>query len=180
MSKGRSTSHNWGPLLRSPEKAISSQLPDGTFPYFFEARWPRFAPVPCIFRLVTPVLRALTWVSPNSEGDSPRCHSYRAIDRLAPSGPGSPRPLRFPFRESSSGPIHFSLDLIPRQRYNMTTLVIYKITKFFDNLTRAQLLAICQLLSQTNQTKAKTFVRRVCCRPERNRDRPDRHANPNV
>jgi hypothetical protein len=36
---------------------------------------PRFAPVSCILRLVTPVLRALTWASPYSEGD----HTVRAL-----------------------------------------------------------------------------------------------------
>jgi hypothetical protein len=68
----------------------------------FEARWPRFAPASCIFRLVTPVFRALTWVSQDSE--------ETAADRFAPSGPHSP--LRSPFREPSSGPIQFLLDLI--------------------------------------------------------------------
>jgi hypothetical protein len=62
----------------------------------------------------------------------------------------------------------------------MTTQVIYKITALFDNLTRAQLFAICQLLSPTNQTKAKTFVRALCCFTESSLNRPDRHANPNV
>jgi len=58
-----------------------------------------------IFKPVTPVLRALTWVSPYSE--------ETAVDRPAPSGPHSSCTLRFPFRELSSGPIHFPLDLIP-------------------------------------------------------------------
>jgi len=67
---------------------------------------------------------------------------FIAIDRLAPSGPHSSRTLRFPFRKPSSGPIHFLFDLTPSPRYYRTTQVIYKITAFFDNLTRALLLAI--------------------------------------
>ena len=128
----------WSTFVRAPEPALS------------EAEG--FAPVLCIFRLVTPVLRALTWDSSYSE--------ETAIDRLAPSGPHSSCTLRFPFREPSRGPIHFPLDLIPSYRYNKTAQVIYKITAVFDNLTRAQLLAIAHLLSPANQTKAKTFVRR--------------------
>jgi len=64
------------------------------------------------------------------------------IDRLAPPIPHGSRTLPFPVREPSSGPIHFPLDLISSARYYRATQVIYKITAFFDNLTRAQLLAI--------------------------------------
>jgi hypothetical protein len=46
---------------------------------------PRFVPVACIFRLVTPVLRALTWALPYSEGDSSRCHSYRSSCTIRPT-----------------------------------------------------------------------------------------------
>jgi hypothetical protein len=90
-------------------------------------------------QLVTPVFRALTWDSPYSEETA---LDFTTIDRFAPSGPHSSRTLRFPFREPPSGPIHFPLDLIPSLRYYRTTQVIYKITAFFDNLTRTQLLAI--------------------------------------
>jgi|SRR5579863_5541621 len=73
--------------------------------------------------------------------DSPRCHSCRSSCVIRPT---QPRSLRFPFREPSSGPIHFPLDLVPSPRYYITTQVIFeiKMTAFFDNLTRAQLLAI--------------------------------------
>ncbi len=37
-----------------------------------EARYPRFAPVPQIFMLITPVLRVLAWASSYSEGDRRR------------------------------------------------------------------------------------------------------------
>jgi hypothetical protein len=41
MSKGRSTSHNWGPSSPSPERAISSQLPVPAFvvPAFVREGW---------------------------------------------------------------------------------------------------------------------------------------------
>jgi hypothetical protein len=38
-----------------------------------------------IFRLVTPVLRALTWASPYSEGDSPRGHSNMSSCAIRPT-----------------------------------------------------------------------------------------------
>ena len=124
--------HDWGTRKgRRAEGAIGSSEVSG--------RWPRFAPVSCIFRLVTPVFRALTWDSPYSEETAP---DVITIGRLPPPRPHSSRTLRFPFREPSSGPIHFPLDLIPSPRYYGTTQVIYKITAFFDNLTRSQLLAI--------------------------------------
>jgi len=37
------------------------------------------------FSLVTPVFRALTWDSPYSEGDSPRCHSHRWSCAIRPT-----------------------------------------------------------------------------------------------
>jgi hypothetical protein len=92
---------------------------------------PRFAPIPCIFRLVTPVLRALTGLG--------------HIPKETAAGPHSSRTLRFPFREPPSGPIHFPLDLIPSPRYNIATQVIYKITAFFDNLTEGAAVSHCGL-----------------------------------
>src|ERR1700691_784026 len=38
-------------------------------------RWPRFASGLC----------ELTWVSPYSEGDNPRCHSYRSSRAIGPT-----------------------------------------------------------------------------------------------
>jgi hypothetical protein len=84
------------------------------------------------------------------------------------------------FGNRLQGPSTFPLISLPRHRYNRTTQVIYKITAFFDNLTRSQLLAICQLLSPTNKAKAKTFVRRFAVVRERRRNRLGRHANSNV
>jgi hypothetical protein len=46
------------------------------------------------------------------------------------------------FGKCLQGPSTFPLIPSPRPRYYRTTQVIYKITAFFDNLTRAQLLAI--------------------------------------
>jgi hypothetical protein len=116
--------------------------------------------------------RALTWASPYSEGDSRRSSCAIRPTQFAH--------FTFPISGTVFRPIHFSLDLVPSPGYYIKTPLIYKITAFFDNLTRAQLLAICQLLSPTSKTKAKTFVRRFAGCAERRRNRPERRANPNV
>jgi len=59
------------------------------------------------------------------------------------------------------GPSTFPLISFPRLRYYMRTQVIYKITAFFDNLTRAQPLA-----SPTNKAKTKTFAQRFAVVPK--------------
>jgi hypothetical protein len=118
------------------------------------ARSRRFAPVPYMFRLATHSSGANLGFRHIPKQAAP---DVVAIDRLAPSGPHSSRTLRFPFRESSSGTIHFPLDLAPSPRYYRTTQVIYKITTFFDNLTRAQLWPFPTAeLDQPDE--AKTFV----------------------
>jgi hypothetical protein len=70
---------------------------------------------------------------------------------------------------------HFPLDLIPSLRYNMTIRVIFEITAFFDNLTRAQLLAIADGWVRPNKTKAKNLCPAFCCR---RRHRPDNALTP--
>ena len=85
---------------------------DGTFPSFLgttlgmaEARRPRFAPVQWMFSVITPVFRALTWVSPYSDG-------RQAYIVLRQQGPLARRILRFPIWESTPQPVHFPVDLI--------------------------------------------------------------------
>ncbi len=50
-----------------------------------EARCPRFAPVPCIFRPVTLVLRALARASSYSEETAPDVDSYRSPCAIRPA-----------------------------------------------------------------------------------------------
>jgi hypothetical protein len=66
---------------------------------------PRFAPVPWMFCLITPVLRALTWVSRYSEG-------RQAQIVLCQQGHPLRRTFRFPDWEPPPQPVHSPLDVI--------------------------------------------------------------------
>src|SRR5579859_5558944 len=87
----RGPHHCSGPIVPRAPRAVNTQnvapCPPPE-PALSEAEG--FAPVPCISRLVIPVLRTLTWASSYSD--------ETAIDLLAPSGPQFPH---FTFRETS-------------------------------------------------------------------------------
>jgi hypothetical protein len=88
-----------------------------------------------------------------------------AIDRLAPSGPPVRALYVSHFGNRLQDPSTFPLISFPRSRYYRTTQVIYKITAFFDNLTRAQLLAV-RLTAESDQPDEDEDLRpALCCFP---------------
>jgi hypothetical protein len=130
-------------------------------------------PFSYIFGLVTPVLRALTWVS-----------SYLEGDRRGPSLAIKPTQFDAPyvshFGNRLQGPFTFPLLSFPRTRYYRTTQVIYKITAFFDNLTRVQPLANLPTAESDQQDEAENPPSGALLLSKRKRNRPHRHVNPNV
>jgi len=73
-------------------------------------------------------------------------------------------------------PSTFSLISSPLHRYYRATQVIYKITLFFDNLTRAQLLAMVvtnrSAAESDQQHEGENLRPALCCCPERRRKQP--------
>ena len=76
------------------------------------------------------------------------------------------------FGNRLQGPSTFPLISVPRLRYYRASKVIYKITAFFDNLTRAQRLAIPNCESD-QPDEGETLRPAFCCCSERRRNRPD-------
>jgi hypothetical protein len=90
-----------------------------------------FAPVLWMFNLITSVLRARTGVSPYSGGRHARiacaCAATLSVAFFVSR-----------FGNKLRSPSTFLLISFLHFRYYRSALVIYKIIRFFDNLTRAQ------------------------------------------
>jgi hypothetical protein len=88
------------------DQTIKGAILIAMFSPFAGTRCPRFAPVPCIFRSITPVLRALTWASSYSE--------ETVVDRLVPSGLHIRALYVSHFGNCRQGPSTFPLIPFPR------------------------------------------------------------------